>query len=274
MKFENLICENCGGKNFQKISDDEYLCHHCHGLIVRPKDEKTIKVVYDNAPKSDALPKILVSPLIVIGGIFILAFIFGLLSFLTKNNSQKLPLITNLPRQTTSVTPIAIPARPKGILKTEIIGKVKGGFNYTYIKCLITNVGESVVERPSVSLTLYKDDIKLNTVYGKSDLDYLKPQQTVPVWINLYDKGNYTYAEVNESSMIQATDKPLDQLFPQLKYVDTEMTTEIGTSSYNGQLFKEKFYNVAGTVINDFYENSSPQLYEACAQFKKSLSAG
>ncbi len=261
MKFENLTCENCGGKEFQKISDDEYLCHHCRGLVIRPKDEKTIKVVYDNAPKPDAAPKIFVNPLLIIGGIFILALVFVLMTFVRKNDSPAMPVITNLPRQTAVITPLPIPTQQKGLLKTEIVGNVKGGFNFTYIKCLITNVGETVIERPSVSLTLYKNDVKIDTVHGNSDLDYLKPQQTVPVWINLFNKPNYTYAKVNESSMIRAADKAPDKLFPQLKYVDAEMTTEIGTSSFNGQLYKEKFYDVKGVVINDFYENSKPQLY-------------
>ena len=131
MKFENLTCENCGGKEFQKISDDEYFCHHCRGLVVRPKDEKTIKVVYDNAPKPDAAPKIYVNPLLIIGGIFILASIFALMSFVRKNDSPAIPVITNLPRQTAVITPLPIPTQQKGLLKTEIVGNVKGGFNFT-----------------------------------------------------------------------------------------------------------------------------------------------
>ncbi len=223
MRFENLVCENCGGTEFQKISDDEYLCRYCQGLLIRPKDEKTIKVVYDNQPKTDAAPKIFVNPLLIVGGIFILGLIFALLSFVTKSSSPAMPVITNLPRQAALRTPLAIPTQLKGSLKTEIIGSVKGGFNFTYIKCLVTNVGESVVERPSVSLTLYKNDVKLDTVHGNLDLDYLKPGQSVPVWVNLFNKGNYTYAKVNENSMIRTADKPPDKLFPQLKYVDAEM---------------------------------------------------
>lgn len=152
--------------------------------------------------------------------------------------------------------PPASPAKVKG----EIVGKASDRFGTSYIKCMITNTGESVVFEPHVTLNLYKGDVKLDTVYGDGVVKYLKPGAATPAWVPIYKNEDYTRAEVQENGVVRGLGKP-DGLFLELKYIDAAMTVETGISSFNGQEYKEKFFDVSGTIENERYDKIKPVIY-------------
>jgi len=109
-------------------------------------------------------------------------------------------------------------------------------------------------------LTLYKNDVKLDTVSGDARLKYLKPGATVPVLVSVGNHPGYTRAEIMDYEVIQSV-RNIAGLFPEFNYLDAGMKVEIGESSFNGRRFKEKFYEVSGVIENDEYEKITPVLF-------------
>lgn len=214
-------------------------------------------VVYP--PRKSHLGAIIAS---VIIGLSILSgvFIFGVISRIAKSERDDYEVAESTPK----------PVRPKTLftpqlttdkIKVEIGEKVKGGFDETFVKCLITNTGEQVVEVPRISLTLYKNDLKLGNVSSEAEMKYLKPGQTVPIWINLYKNKDYTAARFDETAKYSIVSKDPNLLFPNVVYTDAKMSSEIGTSLINFRPFKETFYKVKGTLENREYDLLKLKIY-------------
>lgn len=259
MEFENLVCGNCGGTDFHKLSDLEYRCNHCHGLLVRSaKAGAPPKPVYYAEPEPIPVIEAEESPVFVktLVGLVIAVFVIILVSVLiTKKDSPGVS-----PRGNTVAAPGATPPPKRSTIKTEVVGKVKGSFGVTYIKCLLTNTGETVLTDPQVTLILYKNDIKLEPVYGTAGLKYLKPGETTPVWVELHGNEDYTSAVVEEKKHLQNIEN-YQKIFPELKFSDVAMKTEVGNSSFNDQIYREKFFTISGTLQNEQYNKVAPQLF-------------
>lgn len=261
MEFENLICGSCGGTDFHKLSDLEYRCNHCRGLLVRSEKWETPRPLRPAMPERETDEATEFTPFFVkaMVGLVIGVFVMIVLGVLimpksgpnSEVNTKRFgPLPYNV-----SPPPPAAPVK----LKVNVIGKVKGSFDRIYIKCMVTNTGQTVINEPSVALVLYKDDIKLDTVYGDAGLKYLKPGVTTPIWVRLRDQ-DYTSAVFQENRSLRGIDNP-ERIFPELKFSDTAMKIETGTSSMNGQPYKEKFFTVSGVIQNELHDKVSPELF-------------
>ena len=257
MEFENLVCGNCGGTDFHKLSDLEYRCHHCRGLLVRtsssmPPRPRPVYVEPEPLEVSEASPifvKFLVG--LVVGLCFLV--LIGVLAPKKKTSAVDFKPSGPLPYN-------VAPPPPGGDAKQkiEVVGKVKGSFGRTYIKVMLTNTGDTVITDPSVVLMLYKDKTKLDSVFGDAALKYLKPGATTPVWIHLFKYEDYTSAVVTERNP-RGTENS-ERMFPTLKFT-AAMKTDTGISSFNGEPYKEKFFDVSGTVENEQYDKVTPELY-------------
>lgn len=159
--------------------------------------------------------------------------------------------------------PEASPTTVKyGKMSVEVGERVKDNFGQKFIRCLATNTGENVIKNPSVKLTLYKNDLKIGDAYGKSELVYLKPAQTIPIWVGLSEDSNkYTSARVDESVKQELAKYDAATLFPSLAYTDTKLTNELKTSLLNFRPYKEMYYIVAGTVENRQYDKLDVTIY-------------
>lgn len=256
MEFENLVCGNCGGTDFHKLSDLEYRCHHCRGLLVRTSRSEPARPVYvepEPIPVIDGTPtfvKLLV-------GLVIVFFLLALIGVLIQPKRSNSPAAS----KPSGPLPYNVAAPPPGgdaKQKIEVVGKVKGSFGRTYIKVMLTNTGNTVITDPSVVLMLYKGDTKLDSVFGDASLKYLKPGASIPVWIHLFKYEDYTSAVVMEKNPRGMENS--ERLFPTLKFT-AAMKTETGISSFNDQPYKEKFYGIGGTVENEQYDKVTPELY-------------
>jgi hypothetical protein len=256
MEFENLVCGSCGGTDFHKLSDLEYQCNHCRGLLVRTPKSATPRPVY---VEPEPMPVVEPSPIFVkfLVGLVVALFFMILIGVLIKPKGGGVSLISS----PTGPRPYNVALPPPGGAakqKIEVVGKVKGSFGRTYIKVILTNIGDTVITDPSVVLMLYKDTTKLDSVFGDALLKYLKPGAAVPIWIYLFKYENYTSAVVMEKNPRGMENS--ERLFPTLKFT-AAMKTETGISSYNDQPYKEKFFDVAGTVENEQYDTVTPELY-------------
>ena len=147
-------------------------------------------------------------------------------------------------------------------VKLELIGKVKSGFDRTYLKCRLTNASDKVLERPRINLTLYKNDVKIGTTGEDSQLKYLKPGQSVPIWISLSEKEeSYTAARPDQDADYKAYGGDAERLFPNLIYSDAKLTSEEGSILINFRSFKETYYEVKGTVENRDYDLVNADLF-------------
>jgi hypothetical protein len=192
----------------------------------------------------------------VVSGFLIYGVINRFSAVTSGNNSGEIPNINVKP------SPFKTPSNETGKLKIEIQERVKGGFDSQFLKCLVTNVGDNVIKNPSVKLTLYKNDIKIGDVSEDSELKYLKPNQSVPVWIELDDKSaKYTSARIDETVKQDVAKKDANLLFPTLVYTDAKMTNEKRTSLLNFKPYTEIFYIVKGTVENHQSEKVRPQIF-------------
>ena len=150
--------------------------------------------------------------------------------------------------------------RTKGELKVEIQEVVKGSFGKKYLRCLVTNPNENVIKSPRVSLMLYKNDVKVGTISGQSDLEFLKPNQTIPVWIDVTHK-EYTRAEPEESQLGNFYDQNEKDVYPTVTITDAKMSNQTLTSLYNFKPYREVFYKVAGVVTNSDYDEIGVKIY-------------
>lgn len=211
-------------------------------------------------PKKSPLGTIIAS---VIIGVSILAgvSIYSLLTFFPRSTMSVPDEIAK-----TSPSPLVKKQLPRvsattDKFKIEIGERLKAGFDETFLRCLLTNTGDVVIKEPRVSLMLYKNDLKVGEVSEESKLDYVKPGQTVPVWIRISERDNFTAARVSEDLKFNTTEKDLNLLYPSLVFTETKMTSEKLTSLFNFRPFKETFYEVKGTVENREYELVKPKIY-------------
>lgn len=138
----------------------------------------------------------------------------------------------------------------KAVLKLEILEKVKSLGGENYLKCKLTNTGESIARPYSVTLAFSKDDVVIKENSALVRLKYLKPQQSVPVWVGLYGTENYTSVKLKEPVSSFPIYKSTQNLFLDLNFTETEMKLAYSTS-----------YKVEGIVENQNYETISPELY-------------
>lgn len=198
---------------------------------------------------------------IVIGLCFLLGGVIGIALYIRKKSIISTTTPTpQIKFPTPLVTPKILQTQ-QAKLKVDVMDKVKGSFGRQYLKCLVTNVGETVASNPSVSVQLYKDDVKLKALFGRTDVKYLKPQQTIPIWIDLFDNTDYTKAVGEQGFTTRAADKTEEYLFPNLIYTETKMTSKKGTSLYNYKPYTETFYSVSGIVENQTDNVVSPDVY-------------
>lgn len=199
----------------------------------------------------------------VIIGVSILSgvFIYGVISrFSAANQNETYEAGESMPRPA-RIKPLLTPQPTTDKLKIEVGERVKGGFDETFVKCLVTNVGDAVIQLPRISLTLYKNDLKIGNVSAETSLKYLKPNQTVPIWINLYKNKDYTAARVAEDAKYNIAAKDVNLLYPNVIYTDAKMTSKVGTSLLNFRPYKEVFYEVRGTVENREYDILKTKIY-------------
>jgi hypothetical protein len=198
----------------------------------------------------------------------ILAVVGGITYFSSKikqNPNVKTPTpFPTVPIVSETKTP------PKPEIEVEIQDKVNGSFGTKFLRCMVTNVGQSVIENPKITLTLYKNDVKVGLVYGDSELKLLKPNQTIPVWVNISGK-EYTSAKVEENPFSRTSKKEEAELYPKLIYTDTKMTSKTLTSSYNFKSYPEIFYTVKGIVTNNDYDKINANLYVFYYDDKKQI---
>ncbi len=206
------------------------------------------------------------NPFMILGGIFGLVFLLfaTIIGFGVYFYYQTEPHTTWYPTPTPyqDFPPPRTPTpEPKNNIKVEILEKVNGSFGEKYLKCKITNIGETIVSSPSITLMFYQDDVKIKEGWGGSKLKYLKPGQSVPVWVNLYGVDKYTSVKVKEPINSSPVSKSAEQLFPSLIFTETEMKGETGYMSRNFQQYKVIFYKVRGIIENQNYEKMSASVF-------------
>lgn len=170
---------------------------------------------------------------------------------ITTNNSNSKPV---------SKTSAKLNERKKGELKIEVQDVVKGSFGRKYLRCLVTNINEGTIKSPRVSLMLYKNDIKVGTVSGSSALEFLKPNQTIPIWVDISNK-EHTRAEAEESQLFDIYEKDEKDLYPTVTITDAKMSQQTLTSLYNFKPYPEIFYKISGVVTNSDYDEIGIKIY-------------
>lgn len=216
-----------------------------------------------NLPRKSNTGKI-VAAVGIVGLLFVGGMIYGFIQVVSNIDfPQNRSGFPSKPPITPAITPFIKPEteKPTAKLEVEILDKVKDNFGDDYLKCMITNVGDTIIVDPSITLDLYEDDVKAGNLYGRSEMKFLKPQQKVPVWINLFAGKQYTSVRYDETKTQRVSDKTAEKLFPELIYSDAKMEIESANSSYNGRIYKDKIYAVSGIVENQSFDNISPQLF-------------
>lgn len=242
-------------------SNEQTLSFEGPAVFTQPNRHQPTEMLTSPPKKKSQVGKFLLGGLVCVL-IFFSALVYGLVSMISKINSnisrQTQPLQTNTPAIN---VPELEKVKPEGKLKVEVLDKVKDNFGDSYLKCLITNVGETVIVNPSISLDLYNNDVKTGTLSEKAKLEYLKPQQTVPVWISLSGEKKFTTARYDNDDSIEVSDKEFSELFPNLIYTNAKLSVEFGTSSYNFRSYQDKIFSVSGVVENQIYDTISPELF-------------
>jgi hypothetical protein len=205
--------------------------------------------------------------LLAVGGIaaligLTLAAVVGV--FLFNRNQQKKAVWYPTPGPTPRVnfTPYSTPVPVKDAeLKVEILEKVNADMGGKYLKAKITNTTEQIVATPFVKLSFYKNDVKIKDASGRSELPFLKPGQSVPVWISLYGTENYTSVKIDEPVAGRPATKTAAEIYPELNFSETKMKAEKQGLLYNFRQLTKLYYKVEGIVENTDREKISVKLY-------------
>jgi hypothetical protein len=214
---------------------------------------------YQHQPQSD-LKRIIAIFFCI--GLFLSLSIAGGYWYLRRTTRQYPVDPPDIYRRSPSPTPTPTPTpKVENNVKVEILDKMTDGFGNKYLKCKVTNISENVVDLSFVGLNFYQGDVKIKDAGEFPKLRILKPKQTIPVWINLYGTGNYTSVKVKEPISTSPIRKPIEQLFPQLEFSQTEMKAESGYMSVNFRQYKTTYYKVSGIVENPKDEKISPQIF-------------
>lgn len=247
-----------GGKSGRATNESNHETYiYPAGGNLPPSQQKTV-----NLPARKSHLGIIIASVII--GVSILSgvFIYGLIS--------RIPARQNRGFETAEASPTVAGIKPlfpaktpeyTSNLKIEIGERVKAGFNENFIKCLVTNTGEQIIKSPSVSLVLYKNDLKVGSISESSKLKYLKPNQTIPIWVSLGANKEYTAARIDEERKYSVAEKEPDLLYPNVIYTDAKMTSEIGTSLLNFRPYREVFYSVKGTIENRQYDILKTEIF-------------
>lgn len=157
---------------------------------------------------------------------------------------------TRTPYQVVSPINTSTP-QPKENLKVEILDKVKNNSGQNFLKCKVTNVGNSIARPFSISLAFYKNDVMIKETGAFVKLKYLKPQQSVPVWVNLYGVDGYTSVKVKNSGSNFPVNKSAEQMFINLNFTETAIKPG----------FARGYLKFEGIVENQNYDSISTELY-------------
>lgn len=213
-------------------------------------------------PKKKSNKAIWATVILIILAIPITGVVLGIYfinGVLQKNKENKV-IADNSNSRPVSKTRSQLNERKKGELKVEIQDVIKGSFGRKYLRCLVTNPNDGIVKSPRVSLMLYKNDIKVGTVSGSSTLEFLRPDQTIPIWVDISSK-EYTRAEAEESQLFDISEKDEKELYPTVTITDAKMSNQTLTSLYNFKPYPEIFYKVSGVVTNSDYDEIGVKLY-------------
>lgn len=229
-------------------------------------NKQTMPMTYQSYPPPRSSG---VSPAIVFGSVLgvillLLGGVVGLAFYLKDVIRTAVP--TPTPR--INVTPYSTPTpyrtptpAPKPELKIEEAGKINGKFGQKFLKYMVTNPTDKIVITPNITVTLYDKDVKLSTLRGESKLKYLKPGQTVPVWVDLFfGSDKFTEAKTATSTDAKFAAKTEEQLFPQLTVTDTKMVVTRENSMFNNYTYSENWYTVSGVIENTNYDKISPSV--------------
>ena len=264
---EMNYCLNDGSRlentntDYDKMSDAQTIGFEKNKVPTEPNQIRPTAVSLFPRSKKSNTGKVLFIVAFV-GLMFFGGLVYGLVSMIAEKNWNNKKQVYKPPSSAApSNTPDVETNRSDGKLKVEISDRVKDNFGDSYLKCLITNTGDAVIVDPSFSLDLYNNDVKTGTLRGTAQLDYLKPGQTIPVWISLFGEKKFTSARYDETENLQVSDKDPEKLFPTLVFTNAKLSVETATSSYNGRLYQDKIFVVSGIVENQTYENISPDLF-------------
>lgn len=141
-------------------------------------------------------------------------------------------------------------------VKVEISGKGTNGRGNKFLTGKATNISNNIVELSSIGLNFYKGDVKIRDSYADLKLKVLKPNQTIPIWIGIYDT-DYTSFKVIEPIYARPIQKPEAQLFPPLEFSQTEMKTKSGFYEVSGIVENSSDEQISGWLFLLFYDEKS-----------------
>ena len=156
-----------------------------------------------------------------------------------------------------SPTPTQTPTpKPENYVKVEILGKGTNGRGNKFLTGKVKNISNKLVELWSIELNFYKGDVKIRDSYADLKLKILKPHQTIPIWINIYDT-DYTSFKVKEPISATPIHKPEAQIFPPLEFSQTEMKAKSGFYAVSGIVENSNDEKISGSFFVIFYDEKS-----------------
>jgi hypothetical protein len=192
-------------------------------------------------------------------GLIVASVVGGFLYLKSKYRSQEwTPTPTPFLRNTPVNTPIP---KTENNIKVEILEKVDGSFGQKFLKCKITNTSENIVLTPNITLFFYQKDVKIKDAGGGSKLKLLKPNQSVPVWINIYGVDKYTSIKVEEPLTARTINQSETQIFPEINITETVMKGEKEGLSYNFRNYTKIYWKVKGIIETETPQKNSIKLY-------------
>lgn len=134
------------------------------------------------------------------------------------------PPRTPTPR-TPPMTPTPTPEEVKK-LNVEVVGTEDGSFGDKFVKVMVTNIANVVLEKPGVDITFYEKDVKVDTRSESLPIDYLRAGETYPVWVRILGLKKYDRMVAEQGGFTRISKKPLTDVFPDLAVTEKALTTE------------------------------------------------
>lgn len=147
------------------------------------------------------------------------------------------------------ITPTPTPEEVKK-LNVEVIGTEDGSFGDKFVKVMVTNIANTVLEKPSVDITFYEKDVKVGSRFESLPIEFLRPGETYPAWVRIAGLKKYDRMVAEQGGFTRISKRPVTEVFPDLAVTEKVLTTEKKNSSINFRTYTENYYMAAAIIEN------------------------
>lgn len=161
----------------------------------------------------------------------------------------------------TSATPVAKTPTPAPMqqVKAVLAGEETDSFKNKWVKCMVTNLTDRIIADPTVEAVFYDNDVKIDSTTATLDVKYMRPNETLPVWVRIPYQKKYNRIEVEAGLRTKTETLRQSDIFLDVPVTPEALLIKQGVTLYNFRRFPEPYYTVRAVVENNTDTKLTPK---------------